>query len=168
MRIQNITPAPRGSFRGYASLFHFPDKGNDIILPGAFAKSLKRRGAKGIRMLYQHNPSEPIGVWKALMEDGRGLAVEGRLLLNIARAKDVHALVEAGALDGLSIGFHVVRASRERATGRRIVREVDLIEISIVTFPMQTQARMRPAAASLPAIARATAYHHQPLNRRLS
>ena len=148
MNLGTINPAPSGFFQGYASIFYAPDKSNDIIMPGAFRKSILERGARGIRMLYQHNPAQPVGVWKTIREDSRGLRVEGALLLNIARAHDVHKLLKAGALDGLSIGFHTVKAGTDRRTGRRIVREIDLIEISIVTFPMHPQARMRALGAS--------------------
>ena len=82
---------PDGSFSGYASLFGTADLARDMIERGAFAKAIKRRGAAGIRMLFQHDPKEPIGVWTAIGEDRRGLKVEGRLTEGVARAREVAA-----------------------------------------------------------------------------
>ncbi len=128
-------------FRGHAAFFNHPDLVRDVILPGAFAKSLARRGVRGVRMLYQHDAAEPIGFWRSLFEDRRGLAVEGELVLETKRGRETLALLEAGALDGLSIGFRAVRARTDRRSGTRLLHEIDLIEISIVTFPMHPQAR---------------------------
>jgi len=131
-----------GSFSGYASLFGEVDLGRDIIEPGAFAKSLKARGTSGIRMLWQHDANEPIGVWTLIREDARGLYVEGRLAKGVPRARDALELMRARALDGLSIGFRTVRARKEAQTGIRRIIEADLWEISVVTFPMQPAARI--------------------------
>lgn len=131
-----------GTFEGYASLFHREDLGRDVILPGAFRSSLAKRGPQGIRMLYQHDPSQPIGVWLSIAEDARGLRVKGRLVAQVARAGEVLALMRSGALDGLSIGYRAVKASRDARTGIRRLSEIDLWEISIVTFPMLPDARV--------------------------
>jgi HK97 family phage prohead protease len=131
-----------GTFFGYASIFEEPDLGHDVVMPGAFAKSLKARGASGVRMLFQHDPASPIGVWQSIREDSRGLLVRGRLMTEVARAREVLALMRAGAIDGLSIGFRTVRARTEAKTGLRRLLEVDLWEISIVTFPMLPGARV--------------------------
>ncbi|RCS23287.1 HK97 family phage prohead protease [Phyllobacterium salinisoli] len=131
-----------GSFSGYASLFGEVDLGQDIIEPGAFARSLKARGTSGIRMLWQHEANEPIGVWTVIREDARGLYVEGRLARGVARARDALELMRSGALDGLSIGFRTVRARKEAKTGIRRIVEADLWEISVVTFPMLPSARI--------------------------
>lgn len=131
-----------GSFSGYASLFGAVDLAKDVVERGAFSKALRERGAKGIRMLYQHDPACPIGTWTELSEDHRGLFVRGRLATGVARAREVHALMRAGALDGLSIGFRTVRARRDAATGIRRILEADLWEISVVTFPMLPGARI--------------------------
>jgi HK97 family phage prohead protease len=133
---------PDGTFAGYASLFHAEDMGRDIVLPGAFRDSLERRGTAGIKLLYQHNPAEPIGVWESLKEDSRGLLVRGRLMLAVARAREVLALMRAGALDGLSIGFRAVTGRRDAKTGIRRLARIDLWEISIVTFPLLPEARV--------------------------
>ena len=131
-----------GEFEGYASVFDVIDQGHDIIIRGAFLRSLKERGAEGIRLLWQHDPAEPIGRIEEVREDQRGLYVRGRLLLDVARAAEAHSLMKAGALDGLSIGFHTVKADVDDFTGVRRLMDVDLWEISLVTFPMQRQARI--------------------------
>ena len=138
-----------GTFEGYASLFGIEDLARDVVLPGAFAASLARRGTAGIRLLFQHDPSEPIGVWLDIAEDERGLFVRGRLMPEIARAREVLALVRAGAVDGLSIGFRIVRGLRDRTTGLRRLEEIDLWEISVVTFPMQPAARISDVKAGV-------------------
>ena len=133
---------PDGSFSGYASLFDKVDLGKDVVERGAFAASLRMRGAAGIRMLYQHDPNEPIGAWTEIREDARGLFVRGRLTREVARAREVLSLMRAGALDGLSIGFRAVRARRDAGSGVRRILEADLWEISVVTFPMLPGARV--------------------------
>jgi len=131
-----------GSFSGYASLFGVPDLGRDVVERGAFARSLARRGVSGIRMLYQHDPAEPIGVWTTIREDARGLYVEGRLAKGVKRAREVLDLMREQALDGLSIGFRTVKAKAEAKSGLRRIVEADLWEISVVTFPMLPGARV--------------------------
>ncbi len=135
--------AGTGVFEGYAALFNREDLGHDIILPGAFAKSLAVRKAAGVRLLFQHDPAEPIGVWEELREDAYGLFAKGRLLTDVERAREVLTLMRAGAVDGLSIGFRASRASKDAKTGIRRISEIDLWEISVVTFPMQPDARIR-------------------------
>ncbi|MFN3626695.1 HK97 family phage prohead protease [Parvibaculum sp.] len=133
---------PDGSFEGYASLFGAEDLGRDVVMPGAFRKSLAKRGPRGVKLLYQHDPNEVIGTWEEIREDERGLFVRGQLLADVARAREVLALMRAGAVDGLSIGYHVVKAGTDRASGTRRLIEVDLWEISVVTFPMLPAARV--------------------------
>jgi hypothetical protein len=142
--------ATGGIVAGYASLFHVADLGRDTVMPGAFAESLARKGPGGVRMLWQHDPAEPVGRWDALREDARGLHVRGRLNLEVARARELAALLRDGALDGLSIGFRVVEAKRDRASGLRRLFRVDLWEVSLVTFPMQPGARVDPVAPARP------------------
>ena len=127
-------------FKGYASLFDKEDAAGDVVAPGAFKKSLSRRSASQVKLLYQHDPSEPIGVWEDIREDAKGLFVSGRLIEGVPKANSVLALMTAGALDGLSIGFRTVTAERD-AKGRRRLTDIDLWEISIVTFPMLAEAR---------------------------
>src|SRR4029077_14381403 len=102
------------------------------------------------RMLFQHDPCEPIGVWTGLKEDARGLYVEGALSAGSSRVRDIAALIADGAIDGLSIGFVPVTVSRERASNLRRLIAVDLWEISLVTFPMLAAARIavQPASTS--------------------
>lgn len=141
-----------GQFEGYASLFRMPDLGKDVVEPGAFRESLARRGASGVKLLWQHDPSEPIGRWLSLAEDQRGLFVRGQLSLAVARARELHALMREGAIDGLSIGFRAERARTEPRTGLRRLERVDLWEVSVVTFPMLPQARVS-AVKALPGTA---------------
>ena len=131
-----------GSFSGYASRFGVVDLGRDLVLPGAFAESLARRGPRGIKMLFQHDPAEPIGVWLELREDAHGLFVRGRILPEVERGREVLALMRAGALDGLSIGFRTVEGRTDPKSGVRRLSRVDLWEVSIVTFPMLPEARV--------------------------
>ncbi len=131
-----------GRFSGYASIFGEADLGKDVIEPGAFSRSLKARGAGGVRMLFQHDPAQPLGRWTKLKEDGRGLYVEGQLAGGVAKADEVYRLMKSGALDGLSIGFQTVRAKKDAKTGLRHILEADLWEISVVTFPMLPVARV--------------------------
>ena len=132
---------------GYASLFGACDQGGDIVEQGAYAASLKALEAAGrrVKMLWQHDPAEPIGIWDEVREDARGLYVRGRLLKEVARAREAAALIEAGAIDGLSIGYRTKRASKD-GQGRRLLSEVELWEVSLVTFPMLPQARVDAAA----------------------
>ena len=132
----------QGTFEGYASLFNVVDLGGDIVMPGAFAKTLQKVGASGVKMLWQHDGKQPIGAWASLVEDGRGLKAKGRLNLAVTRAREALALMKQGALDGLSIGFRPVRVTRDKTNGRRKIHALDLVEISLVTFPMLPQARV--------------------------
>jgi hypothetical protein len=136
-----------GVFEGYASLFNREDLARDVVAPGAFRDSIARRGAHGVKMLYQHDPAEPIGVWDTMREDAKGLFVRGRLMTEVARAREVLALMRAGALDGLSIGFKAISARRDARAGLRRLLKVDLWEISIVTFPMLPGARVSAVKA---------------------
>ena len=134
-----------GRFAGYASVFGRLDDGGDIVMPGAFRKSLGLRGKHRVKMLFQHDPKDPVGTWEAIREDGFGLWVEGRLVPEVPRAEALRRLIARGAVDGLSIGFRTVKATREGKSGARKLWEVDLWEISIVTFPMLDLARIAPA-----------------------
>lgn len=145
--MQKIPIDEAGRFAGYASVFERVDESGDVVMPGAFRKSLGRRGRERIRLLFQHDPKEPVGTWEAIAEDGFGLWVEGRLVGGVPRADALRRLIERRAVDGLSIGFRTVRATREPATGHRRLWQVDLWEISIVTFPMMDAARIAPGQA---------------------
>jgi HK97 family phage prohead protease len=129
-----------GMFEGYASKFGDRDQGGDTVMRGAFKNSLRSRKPKAVKMLWQHDPSYPIGVWEEMSEDATGLYVKGRLLTSVQKAKETYELMKAGIIDGLSIGYRTVKALRDDATGERQLKEVDLWEISLVTFPMLTSA----------------------------
>ncbi len=141
-QLQSLPLASDGTFSGYASLFDVPDQGGDIVARGAFTETLTRLGPSGIRLLFQHDPKEPVGVWTKLAEDARGLRVEGALTLGNSRARDLDALLRAGAIDGLSIGFKTITSQRIPGSNLRRLTRVDLWEISIVTFPMLFGARI--------------------------
>jgi len=130
--------------QGYASLWGVADLNGDVVQVGAFADSLARTGAAGVRMLNQHDAHAPIGVWETLEEDARGLFVRGRIEDWSPQARFAAALSRAGALDGLSIGYRAARARRE---GRlRVLSAVELWEVSLVTFPMLQGARFEVAS----------------------
>src|SRR3954467_7184916 len=136
---------PDGTVEGYASLFGEIDGARDMVMPGAFARTLRSRGIRRVPMLFQHDPAEPVGVWLELTEDLRGLRARGKLIPDVARARELTALIRAGAIDGLSIGFRTVKARVDPATRVRKLIDIDLWEISIVTFPLLAGARVRAA-----------------------
>ena len=130
-----------GRFAGYASVFGVVDAQRDIMLRGAFADSIRGRAAQ-VRLLWQHKQDEPIGYFTEMFEDARGLYVEGRLLPEVARAREALALLKAGALRGLSIGYSPTRYTVDPETGVRRLSAVDLWEVSLVTFPANAQAEV--------------------------
>ncbi len=131
-----------GTFEGYASVFDQVDQGKDVVEKGAFNQSLKARGIEGVKLLWQHDPTQPIGQIISLYEDQRGLFVKGHLNLDVQRAREALHLMQEGVLDGLSIGFRTVRSRINAQTGFRHLLELDLWEVSLVTFPMQQEARI--------------------------
>jgi len=137
-----------GTVEGYASLFGEIDAARDMVMPGAFARTLKSRGLRRIPMLFQHDPAEPVGVWLELTEDFCGLRARGKLIPDVARARELLALVRAGAVDGLSIGFRTVKGRIDPASRVRKIIDLDLWEISIVTFPLLAGARVRAVKGS--------------------
>ena len=128
---------------GYASYFGETDRGGDVVAQGAYAKSLDALFAKGgqIKMLWQHDPAQPIGIWEEVREDNRGLYVKGRILDEVEKGREAAALIAAGAIDGLSIGYRTVKATKDDK-GRRLLNELELWEVSLVTFPMLPSARV--------------------------
>jgi HK97 family phage prohead protease len=133
-----------GAIEGYGSVFDVADEGGDIVAQGAFTRSLQ--SGRKVKMLLQHDASDVIGVWDELAEDGNGLRVKGRLLTKVRKGAEAYELVRAGALDGLSIGFRVVK-SMDRG-GRRVIMQADLWEVSLVTFPMNEMARVDAVKAA--------------------
>lgn len=140
---ENLTVTDGRVIEGYASYFGKRDKGGDVVMAGAYAKSLAQLSAsdRRVKMLWQHDPAQPIGIWDEVREDDRGLYVKGRLLTEVEKGREAIALIEAGAIDGLSIGYRTVRAEKD-SKGQRLLSELDLWEVSLVTFPMLTEARV--------------------------
>lgn len=134
--------AETGVFSGYASVFGNIDAYGDMVMPGAFAKSL---ASKMPALLWQHDAHEPIGVWQEFKEDKKGLFATGQLLVDgVTRAKEAYSLLRAGALNGLSIGYMLndyewVKTDDEKF---RKLTEIDLWEVSLVTFPANDEARI--------------------------
>lgn len=128
---------------GYASVFGKSDQGGDVVLSGAYSRSLDHlaRCGRSVKMLWQHDPAQPIGVWDEVREDAHGLYVKGRILSDVACGRDALALIRAGAIDGLSIGYRTVKAEKD-AKGRRLLADLELWEVSLVTFPMLPDARV--------------------------
>ena len=131
---------------GYASLFGAADQGGDIVERGAYAVSLAK--GRGVKMLWQHDPAQPIGVWDEVREDAKGLWVKGRLLTDVAKGREAASLIAAKAIDGLSIGYRTLKARKDDA-GQRHLTELDLWEVSLVTFPMLPEARVGAKADDL-------------------
>lgn len=126
---------------GYAAVFDVPDRGRDVVRKGAFAGTFGA-GAAGIPLLWQHDAGRPVGVIERAEEDARGLRISARLAGGSDGAREAASLLRAGALSGLSFGYRVKRARAARARGLRELLAVELIEVSLVTFPMQPLARV--------------------------
>lgn len=135
----------KGEFTGYASIFGNVDLGNDIVEKGAFTKSLRRKGYRKVKMLYQHDTKQPIGVFDMIKEDENGLYVKGRLAMQTQKGKEVFELMKMGAIDGLSVGYRVDQKGYDYddKKKKRRLKEVDLMEISAVTFPMNPKAMIQ-------------------------
>jgi HK97 family phage prohead protease len=139
-----------GVIEGYGSMFGVKDNYDDVIAPGAFAASLKAHKAAGTMpaMLWQHDADDPIGVWTEMAEDAKGLRVKGQLCLDTACGKEAYALLKMGALNGLSIGFVSKVWAYDEGTDVRTLQEIDLWEVSLVTFPANEQARITGVKAA--------------------
>lgn len=131
-----------GTFSGYASIYNIHDTQQDIVKPGAFDRTLKDHTAQGRwpKMLWQHDPAQPIGLWTNMRSDAQGLLVEGRLFLNLQKGHEAYTLLKEGVVDGLSIGYATARSHRQGK--HRILEDVTLYEISLVTFPANESARI--------------------------
>jgi HK97 family phage prohead protease len=137
-------PDNDGIFEGYASVFGVVDQGMDVVERGAFRKSL---GSRKVKMLWQHDMSQPIGVWDTIQEDERGLFVRGRLLKEVDKGREAMALLRAGAIDSMSIGYRTMEAVAEGDGRVRKLTEIDLFEVSLVTFPMLPDAKITAVKA---------------------
>jgi HK97 family phage prohead protease len=138
-----IKATEEGTIEGYGSVFGDLDSYSDVVAPNAFKRTLTE--AKNIgrmpAMLWQHNPEQPIGVWTEMREDNHGLVVKGKLA-DTTMGRDAHNLMKLGALTGLSIGYVTVESEVDKKTGVRTLLDVDLIEVSPVTFPALDSARI--------------------------
>jgi len=139
-----------GSIEGYGSVFGVLDNWADVIEQGAFADSLAAHKAAGTMpaMLWQHDADHPIGIWTEMVEDARGLRVKGQLALDTVKGQEARALLKMGAINGLSIGFISKQWSYDVDTDVRSLTEVDLWEVSLVTFPANEKARVTNVKSS--------------------
>jgi HK97 family phage prohead protease len=144
-----------GVIEGYASVFGVVDSYGEVVEPGAFVDSLvkSQRTGRRIKMLYQHDPHQVLGVWDDLAEDSKGLYVKGRLLIDKSpKAAEVHGLLQERALDGLSIGYRTIEAKpKEGKPGVLSLLKLDLFENSIVTFAANERARVETVKSILEA-----------------
>lgn len=137
--------AEDGTFTGYGSVFGVVDSYREVVAKGAFKQSLRDLKAKGrpVPVLWQHRSDQPLGVYKSLSEDENGLLVTGQLLKDsVERAAEAYALMKAGAVSGLSIGYYVREDSYDEKERIRTLKRVDLVEVSLVTFPANDDARV--------------------------
>ncbi|MEM8979401.1 MAG: HK97 family phage prohead protease [Pseudomonadota bacterium] len=137
---QSLRLVDQYQIEGYASMFGRVDNGGDIVERGAYEKCLEAKSGPGqIKMLWQHDPATPIGVWDSITVDEVGLYAKGRLLEDVQKAREAAALLTARAIDGLSIGYRTLKSKKSEA-GQRLLTEIDLWEVSLVTFPMLNDA----------------------------
>lgn len=140
-----------GTIEGYASVFGNVDSYGEIVEPGAFVDSLvkSQRTGRKVKMLWQHDAHQPIGVWDDLAEDAKGLWVKGRLLIDQSpKAREAHGLLKEGALDGLSIGYRTIASvPKDGKPGVISLTKLDLLENSVVTFAANERARVEVVKA---------------------
>ena len=141
--------ADDGTFTGYASVFGKLDHQNEIVAPGAFLRSLQdwRQAGRMPAMLWQHDATQPIGLWLSITEDAKGLAVQGRLALRTQRGLEAYELLKLQALTGLSIGYRTISSRIDAKRKARILTDIELFEISLVTFPANEAARVSDVKA---------------------
>jgi uncharacterized protein len=144
-----------GSFAGYGSVFGVADDFADMVAPGAFARSLAEHARAGTQpaMLWQHDSRQPIGIWSGLREDRVGLQVSGRLALKTRGGAEAYELLKLGAVSGLSIGYVAVASHVDERTRQRVLIDIDLWEVSLVTFPANPKARVTVVKAASPGAA---------------
>ena len=128
-------------FAGYAALFDRVDRGGDVVRRGAFARAVAA-GPAGVPLLWQHRPGRPVGTIERLEEDGLGLRVIGRIAERSAGGREAAALLRERAVDGLSFGYRVRGRGGGRPGTKRELTDLDLVEVSLVTLPMQPGARV--------------------------
>lgn len=144
-------PDETGVFTGYGAVFGNVDAGHDIVMRGAFAESLAKAAStrKMPKMLWQHDMRQPIGVWQEMREDDHGLFVRGKFTKGVQRASETYALMLDGAIDGLSIGYRSLDDEIDRDLGVRKLKKLDLMEVSVVTLPMNEAATVTGVKALL-------------------
>ncbi|QGR02109.1 HK97 family phage prohead protease [Ehrlichia ruminantium] len=129
-----------GTFSGYASIFNIVDKQKDIILPGAFSSTIK--DFHKVKLLWQHNCTEPIGNIVNMTEDHIGLHITANLLLDLQKGKEAYLMLKNGIINALSIGYQAIDYNTDFKTGIRTLKKISLWEISLVTFPANTQSQV--------------------------
>lgn len=141
VRLDLKSQGETGIVKGYGSVFGVKDSYGDIVDKGAFARSIAEQ-KNSPAMLWQHRDSEPIGVWTQLAEDDHGLVLQGQLALATQRGKDAYELIKMGAINGLSIGYIPKVTEKDEETQTCTIKDLDLWEISLVTFPANEEARV--------------------------
>ncbi len=150
LKIKSVSDT--GEFEGYGSVFGVKDSYSDIVVKGAFQKSLDKHKEKGSlpALLWQHQMDEPIGVYSEMKEDDNGLFVKGRLLIDDdPLAKRAHSHLKAGSISGLSIGYSINDYEYDNQKDAFILKDLDLWEVSLVTFPANEEARISDVKTAL-------------------
>jgi uncharacterized protein len=144
-----------GVIEGYASTFGNKDLTGDVIVPGAFKASIKKRGTKGIKFLLDHDWQKRLGVFEEIKEDDKGLFVRGFINLEKEMGRDAYSDAKIGSLDSFSIGFRIDNPKRDTEWDKteevRTIKKIDLWENSLVTFPANPKARIQRVKALLDA-----------------
>ena len=151
LKIKNV--GDDGAFQGYGSVFNTLDSYRDIVVKGAFTKTIEKHKSENSMpaLLWQHEHTSPIGVWKSMEEDDHGLLLDGQLALETQKGREAHALMKMRAVKGLSIGFAVPKGGEEFDDEKRvnIIKQVDLWETSVVTFPANRDAQVTAVKSAL-------------------
>lgn len=141
-----------GTIEGYGSMFNIMDRGGDMVMPGAFKKTLRewKKMKQLPQMLWSHDMSMPIGLWTSMEEDEKGLKLKGELILEVPQAATAHALLKRSAVKGLSIGYRTRDYEIDRTTGVRKLKDVELYEVSLVAIPMLPEAQVTGVKTNTP------------------
>lgn len=133
-----------GYISGYASVFNVVDHQKDVVRKGAFQENIEQwqKKQKWPKMLWNHEPTEPIGIWTKMIEDQKGLYVEGKILKELSRGHEIYTLLKNGAIDGLSIGYVTKESQFNKHTHSRELIKLDLYEVSFVTFAANPEAQI--------------------------
>lgn len=131
---------------GYGSVFGNVDGGGDVVMPGAFKECIA--SGRKPKMLWQHDPSQPIGAWDEMVEDENGLRMKGRVYKGSGKGEEIAGLIKMGAIEGLSIGYMTQEYEMDADEGVRKLTKLDLWETSVVTFPMNSMAGIYSAKSA--------------------